>query len=102
MIARSWKSGGKDSDALATGLALYALAKSGHEGNPVDRARSYLAESQREDGSWKVPSTKKANKEEPNPISNYWGYGVGCGWFGGEFGSIDSIFARDQSITQAA
>ncbi|MGB0579059.1 MAG: hypothetical protein ACPGVU_05090 [Limisphaerales bacterium] len=67
--------GGKVSDALATGLALYGLAQSGISDTEaaVERARGYLAGSQREDGSWKVPSTKTANKGEPNPISNYWG-----------------------------
>ena len=68
---------GQNSDALATGMALYALSKLQvpSESRSIRRARSHLAGSQRINGSWEVPSTKKANKEESNPISNYWGTG---------------------------
>ena len=63
---------GKQSDALATGLALYGLSE-GDDAKSVERARKFLRSTQRKDGSWDVPSTKKSNKGESGPVSNYWG-----------------------------
>lgn len=68
---------GQSSDALATGMALYALAELNvsPQRKFVQRAHKHLADSQQENGSWEVPSTKKANKGETGPVSNYWGTG---------------------------
>jgi len=68
---------GQPSDALATGMALYALAelKVSPQRKFIRRARQHLTDSQRENGSWEVPSTKKANNGESGPVSNYWGTG---------------------------
>jgi hypothetical protein len=66
---------GEKSDALATGLALYGLSRSGKSSDhdAILAARKFLSSSQRDDGSWEVPSTKKANKGESGPVSDYWG-----------------------------
>jgi squalene-hopene/tetraprenyl-beta-curcumene cyclase len=75
-----WLQGG-DSDALATGQALYALMQSGlsADHSAIRRARDYLIESQTEDGSWLVPSraisaaTDEARLKKLAPIYRYWG-----------------------------
>jgi len=67
---------GAKSDALGTGFALHAIGRVTRPGThaaAVAKARDYLLQSQRKDGSWSVPSTKKANEEEPEPTSIYWG-----------------------------
>ena len=62
---------GEASDALATGQTLYVLSHAKAPGEPVKRAHAFLARTQLEDGSWKVPSTHPASK---NPsIAAYWG-----------------------------
>ncbi len=68
----SWLAG-EESDALATGQSLYVLSVSGVEADaePVRRARDFLVGTQREDGSWHVPSTKPKSKDVS--ISSYWG-----------------------------
>ena len=51
-----------ESDAYATSTALVALLRSGHatqESEEVQRAVSYLLETQEDDGSWKVVSRSK-------------------------------------------
>ncbi|KAA5539091.1 terpene cyclase/mutase family protein [Roseiconus nitratireducens] len=68
----------QDSDALATGLALYALSVSHTESNErvasaVDRGREFLIRTQTQDGSWKVPGTKSASAKRATETSNYWG-----------------------------
>jgi squalene-hopene/tetraprenyl-beta-curcumene cyclase len=76
----AWRQGG-DSDALATGQALYALMHCGLSADhaAVRRARDYLIESQTEDGSWLVPSraisaaTDEARLKKLAPIYRYWG-----------------------------
>jgi hypothetical protein len=76
----AWRQGG-DSDAFATGQALYAL---GHAGVSADdaaagRARDYLIGSQTQDGSWSVPSraistaSTDARVKKVAPIYRYWG-----------------------------
>ena len=62
------------SDALATGLALYALAVSESDAAAeIKQARSFLAKAQTDAGSWRVPGTKKAAKGKPTATANYWG-----------------------------
>lgn len=62
------------SDALATGLALYALSHAGEkEGATVDAAHAFLIRTQLPDGRWKVPGTKANAKGKPTPTANYWG-----------------------------
>lgn len=63
------------SDAFGTGLALYALAKSGL---PVDhearkKAVAFLKSTQTPDGSWAVPSTRARDKNKINKTATYWG-----------------------------
>lgn len=62
---------GEASDALATGQALYVLSYAPSAGDSVRRTRDFLAKTQLEDGSWKVPSTKP-NSKDPS-IAAYWG-----------------------------
>jgi hypothetical protein len=62
---------GAPSDALATGQALYALSVAKGDVEPIRRARSFLVKTQREDGSWNVPTTKNSTKEPS--IAIYWG-----------------------------
>lgn len=63
------------SDAFGTGLALYALAKTGlpmtHEA--VQRAIAFLKNSQQPDGAWPVPSTRARDKNKINKTATYWG-----------------------------
>lgn len=70
----SWLKGEK-SDALATGMVLYALEsmnlKPRH--TAIQGAWSFLAQTQRDDGSWYVPTTKKGKKEDNDGMSSYWG-----------------------------
>lgn len=63
-----------DSDALATGIALYALGETGVTESPeINKARQFLESTQLDSGSWKVPGTKKSAKEKPTATANYWG-----------------------------
>lgn len=66
----------EDSDALATGMAMFALA-SVDIGKGLDQqlaaAAEFLHQTQESDGSWKVPGTKKAARNRPTQTSNYWG-----------------------------
>lgn len=63
------------SDAFGTGMALYALAKSGlpteHEAR--QRAVAFLKTTQTADGSWPVPSTRARDKNKVNKTATYWG-----------------------------
>lgn len=63
------------SDAFGTGLALYALAKSGLPADHEARTRAvvFLKNTQTPDGSWPVPSTRKQDKNKINKTATYWG-----------------------------
>jgi hypothetical protein len=65
---------GRASDALATGQALCALAAAGEEPESpaIRRARRFLLNSQREDGSWLVRTRTPRGHDE---IVNYYGTG---------------------------
>ncbi|MFT5328914.1 MAG: hypothetical protein ACI8P0_006832 [Planctomycetaceae bacterium] len=64
-------------DALATGMALYALVKS-TEATPqseqaIQSAIKFLVETQRDDGSWAVKGTKEKKKTKVEETAVYWG-----------------------------
>jgi hypothetical protein len=68
-------------DAFGTGLALYALARSGAAPGPgpgpaqdsMRRAVAFLAKTQKPDGSWPVPSTRARDHNKVNKTATYWG-----------------------------
>jgi hypothetical protein len=64
-----------ESDALATGMALYALKRSGLAADhpAILKARAYLCRTQGDDGSWQVRGTKKNKKDRIEPTAVYWG-----------------------------
>ncbi|MEM9589029.1 MAG: prenyltransferase/squalene oxidase repeat-containing protein, partial [Planctomycetota bacterium] len=65
---------GQPSDALATGMALYALAQTHPAQQPtINQAIAYLDSTQQPSGSWQVPGTKRSAKGKPTATSNYWG-----------------------------
>lgn len=78
------------SDALATGMSLFALAgatptsrplrqtkgdsaATAKDGNPIQAARQFLVASQREDGTWPVKGTKAKKKDRVEETAVYWG-----------------------------
>ena len=65
----------EESDALGTGLALYALLVSGSmpAEKPVRTARAFLLSSQQGDGSWVVKGTKAKKQELIQETAGYWG-----------------------------
>ncbi|MCA9138169.1 MAG: hypothetical protein KDB00_15465 [Planctomycetales bacterium] len=68
-----WITGAK-SDALATGIALYALGETGVAASAeIAKARQFLQSTQTDSGSWKVPGTKTSAKDKPTATANYWG-----------------------------
>lgn len=67
-----------ESDAYATGMTLYALARLGvsREDPAARRGREYLIRSQRSDGSWSVPADhvrEGKRNESLDEIYSYWG-----------------------------
>jgi len=68
----AWKLG-DDSDALGTGLALYALAKTQTNSVRLQSARDFLRQTQLASGKWIVPGTKKNAKGKPTATANDWG-----------------------------
>ena len=67
---------GQASDALATGLALYALRSVGTGdvvADAVGAGDKFLIRTQLEDGSWRVPGTKRKADKAPTETANYWG-----------------------------
>lgn len=65
----------KPSDALGTGIVLFALSHEPQEADAaaIERTRRFLLDTQQEDGSWTVPSTLKRAKGKPKETSTYWG-----------------------------
>lgn len=63
------------SDALATGIVLYALARDGVplEDPVVTKAVEFLARTQRENGSWAVNGTKTKSRNRVTETASYWG-----------------------------
>lgn len=65
----------EESDALGTGIALYALARDGMsiENAEISRAIGYLSDTQRGDGTWGVRGTKKNARGRIVETASYWG-----------------------------
>lgn len=65
----------EQSDALGTGIALYALAR--QTSTPVTESRvravEFLRATQLEDGSWDVHGTKKSGRDNVVETASYWG-----------------------------
>lgn len=63
------------SDAFGTGLALYALARTGLPTDHAARQKAvqFLKKTQQPDGSWAVPSTRARDKNKVNKTATYWG-----------------------------
>ena len=63
--------------AFGTGLALYALSRTGTKTpevkNAATKALNFLRQTQLDDGSWSVPSTRGRDHNKAIPTSNYWG-----------------------------
>ena len=64
-----------ESDALGTGIALYALARDGLtlEDPSVIRAVEFLRETQNDDGTWDVKGTKRSDNDTVVDTASYWG-----------------------------
>jgi len=65
----------ESSDALGTGMALYALeyAKSKKTSEERTRAIEFLIRTQKTDGTWPVKATKRKKREKVEETSTYWG-----------------------------
>ncbi len=64
------------SDALATGMALYAMHSTDESSGDdlcTRRGIEFLASTQRPDGSWDVPGTKTSTQKKSTPTASYWG-----------------------------
>ncbi|QDV49118.1 prenyltransferase/squalene oxidase repeat-containing protein [Gimesia fumaroli] len=64
-----------ESDALGTGMALYALLEAGvnREDASIKQAQQFLVSTQRKDGSWPVKGTKEKKKASVQETAIYWG-----------------------------
>jgi prenyltransferase beta subunit len=64
-----------ESDALATGEALYALASTIEAGTSPEAARAaqWLVDHQRDDGSWEVRGTKDKKRDSVEETAVYMG-----------------------------
>ncbi|MEO1990705.1 MAG: hypothetical protein ABGW78_02145 [Pirellulales bacterium] len=72
----------EQSDALGTGMALYALKRSSYPESSYDpsairaraaRATHYLTETQEPNGSWIVMGTKNKTRNRPTETATFWG-----------------------------
>lgn len=63
------------SDALGTGIALYALLRTGldKQDTSIKRAQRFLVNTQRDDGSWPVRGTKEKKKDRVQETAVFWG-----------------------------
>lgn len=63
------------SDALGTGMAIYALSSIGKNPNTptLQRGQNYLLKTQQANGSWNVKGTKFKKKDRVEETSIYWG-----------------------------
>ena len=70
---------GEESDALGAGLAVHALRAAGGNAAAIEDAaaiaagRRFLVETQRPDGSWAVPGTKRSHRGRVTETASYWG-----------------------------
>lgn len=64
-----------ESDALATGVAIYALSRDGHANSQlaIAKALEFLSRTQNDDGSWSVRGTKKNAANRVVETATYWG-----------------------------
>lgn len=62
-------------DALGTSMAVYALARHGMKRTDpaIERAISFLIESQTEEGGWRVNGTKAGSRSSVTDTAEYWG-----------------------------
>jgi hypothetical protein len=81
---------GDTSDALGTGMALYALsnANPAASDDSITKAVQFLTATQEPDGSWKVRGTKTGKKDSIEETATYWG----TAW--AAIGLLQSIPAR--------
>lgn len=65
----------ESSDALATGMAVYALRQAGVESSDpvVQSALKFLLDTQKDDGSWDVHGTKDDKRESIEETAVFWG-----------------------------
>lgn len=80
LIERQLKDGGwgwlvaEESDALGTGLALFALSHADKNmSESINKAQNFLKNSQQTDGRWKVKSTLKRNRDKVTFNTSVWG-----------------------------
>ncbi len=72
---------GEQSDALATGMAIYGLSfprgrsdgEIANEKKSIDLASKFLSSTQQPDGSWKVNGTKSKAQNSTTETASYWG-----------------------------
>ena len=71
----SWMAQRNESDAFATGQALYALGRVGRDGTDpsVGRAWGFLLRTQGEDGAWQVPQEALNTRPRKLNVYPYWG-----------------------------
>ncbi|PWU12218.1 MAG: hypothetical protein C5B50_21820 [Verrucomicrobia bacterium] len=63
-----------ESDALGTGMALFALNENAsRNAGAISRARRFLLRTQNADGSWPVRGTKENKKNSIQPTATFWG-----------------------------
>ncbi|TWT47012.1 A-macroglobulin complement component [Thalassoglobus neptunius] len=63
------------SDALATGMALYALSQTQEDesDSAITRSQQFLIETQTDRGFWEVHSTKGKHQHQVTDTATYWG-----------------------------